>query len=536
MKKLIFILATAMALFSGCSDDDDHTTLPGGSGSGSTDEPEPEEEYQGDPVPDEHYLGTLCAFNGAHRTGDYGNPADYIKNDYYNLPLFDSPYEKTDPRCEEEWWDDLVEELAYSGIDFVVANCRGRLVEHATPQDHGDPTKLTALVKAMERRGVADKFKIAVFDDCPASWDAARNYNLGRGYGNSDPKGVLTPLYPIADLDEIYKYIWDWNIKLAFQTIPEKYWFKFMGRPVVYFWSVNNFLIGEHYGELRNIMVKIRKDFKETFGTEPYLIVDRAFLERDKSLYYRPHVDAVNDWFTMTNAYTMHEWYSGAKMGIGVPGFRKAEMFLDPRHGELLIETLDKTIGAGAHLTMIEGFTDMYENAALYRSTDPLYYDYPNQRLNIMRRYSKDPYPAELKVEAEGCDFYEDKSAGNSGTFYRTGNLDIAQCDDQYYGWCVVNTEAGEWMEWKELPFRAKETTLKLRYRSANAATVRFTIDETTTLAETPLHATGSEWKTIDAGKITFPANSLHTVRLNVVSGTPDINYFTLDNKNSSSF
>lgn len=531
MKKLIFILATAITLFSGCSDDDDNTLLGGNPGDGSSTDPEPEEEYKGDPVPDEHYLGTLCAFNGAHRTGDYGDPGEYEANDYYNLPLFNSPYAKTDPRCEEEWWDDLVEELAYSGIDFVVANCRGRLVEHSNPLDHGDPTKLAALVKAMERRGVADKFKIAIFDDCPASWDAARNYNLGRGYGNSDPKGVTTPLYPIADLDEIYKYIWDWNIKLAFQTIPEKYWFKFMDRPVVYFWSVNNFLTGEHYGELRAIMVKLRNDFKETFGCEPYLIVDRAFLDRDKSLYYRPHIDAVNDWFTMANAHTVHEWYSGAKMGIGVPAFKKGTMYLDPRHGGLLIETLENTIGKGAHLTMVEGFTDMYENAALYRSLDQVYYDYPNQRLNIMRRYSKDPYPAELKVEAEGCDFYEDKSAGNSGTFYREGDLDIAQCNDQFYGWCVVDTEAGEWMEWKELPLRAQETTIKLRYRSANAATVNFRIDETTQ-ADIPLPATGNDWKTIDAGKVSFPSKGLHTVRLNIVSGTPDINYFTLNNNN----
>lgn len=529
MKKLIFILATAMALFAGCKDDDDNNTIPGGPGNGSSDEQDPEEEYQGEPIPDEHYLGTLCAFNGAHRTGDYGDPADYVANDYYNLPLFNSPYASTDIRCEEEWWDDLVEELAYSGVDFVVANCRGRLMENPNPLDHGDPTKLAGLVKAMERRGVADKFKIAVFDDCPASWDAARNYNIGSGYNNSDPLGVLTPLYPITNLDEIYKYIWDWNIKLAFQTVPEKYWFKFMERPVIYFWSINNFLTGEHYGELRDIMMKLRKDFKATFGSDPYLIVDRAFLDRDKSLYYSTSVDAVNDWFTTTVTHTLHEWYTGAKMGVGIPGFRKGTMFVDPRHGNQLIESLEKTIGAGAHLTMIEGFTDMYENAALYRSNDALYYDYPNQRLNIMRRYSNNPYPAELKVEVEGCDFFEDKTPDNSGTFYREGDLDIAQCDDQFYGWCVVNTQAGEWMEWKELPLRAQETTIKIRYRSSNASTVSFMMDDAI-LAEAPLPATGNEWKTVDAGKVTFTTKDLHTVRLNIVSGTPEINYFTLNN------
>lgn len=528
MKKLIFILATAMTLFSGCSDDDDNNIIPGGSVNGSSNEQGPGEEYLGDPVPDEHYLGTLCAFNGTHRVGDFGDPAEYEENDLFNLPLFKSPYEPTDPKCEEEWWDNLVEELAYSGIDFVAANCRGRLLDNPQPLDHGDPTKLTGLIEAMERRGVADKFKIAVFDDCPASWDAARNYDVGSGYSNTVPGSYA---YPLADLDAVYKYIWDYNLKLAFQTIPEKYWFKFMDRPVIYFWSVNNFIGTENrYGELRTILKKIREDFNETFHCDPYLIVDKAFLDRDVSLYYRPYADAVNNWFaTPTPAYTLHKWYSGAKMGIGVPGFRKGTMFIDPNHGQQLIESLENTIGKGAHLTMIEGFTDVFENAALWRSTDPEYYDYPNQRLNIMRRFSKEPYPAELKVEAESCDFYEDKSAGNSGTFYRVGDLDIDQCNDQFYGWCVVNTEAGEWMEWKELPFRAQETLMMIRYRSANAVTVSFTVDENT-LAVAQLPATGSEWKTVEAGKITFVENSLHTVRLNIVSGAPDINYFTLVN------
>lgn len=533
MKKLIFVLAVAMTLFSGCSDDDDNNIVPGGSVNGSSNEQGPGNEYQGDPVPDEHYLGTLCAFNGSHRVGDFGDPAEYETNEYFNLPLFKSSYTADVPECEEEWWDNLVEELAYSGVDFVVMNCRGQLhrlgaVEEGE-KDHGNPTKLTELITAMERRGVADKFKIAVFDDCPASWDAARNYDLGNEYANSGMNA-----FPLSDLEDIYKYIWDYNLKLAFETIPEKYWFKFMNRPVIYFWSLNKFLSGDHYGELRTILAKIREDFNAEFHCDPYLIVDKGFLERDKSLYYTSYVDAVNDWFTTpTPPYSIHEWYSGAKMGIGVPGFKKKTQIIDPKGGDQLVETLKNTIGKGAHLTMIEGFTDTYENAALWRSTDAVYYKYPNQRINIMRRFSKNPYPAELKVEAEGCDSFHDITEGNAPGSYRAGDLDIDKCGDQYLGWCVVNTEAGEWMEWKELPFRAQETSMMIRYRSTAVASVSFTVDEgesAVVLDAVSLPATNGEWKTLEAGKISFTENGLHTVRLNIVSGSPDINYFVITN------
>ena len=531
MKKLIFMLATAITLFSGCSDDDDNNIVGGGSVNGSSNEQGPGNEYLGDPVPDEHYLGTLCAFNGSHRVGDFGDPMEYEENEYFNLPLFKSSYAETEPECEAEWWDNLVEELAYSGVDFVAMNCRGQLHSFGNIEenrsDHGNPTKLTGLIEAMERRGVADKFKLAVFDDCPASWDAARNYDIDNQYVNSTINN-----YPLDDLDQFYKYIWDYNLKLAFETIPEKYWFK-LNRPVIYFWSLNNFLSGDHFGQLKTILVKIRADFNETFHCDPYLIVDKGFLDRDKSLYYTSYVDAVNDWFTTpTPPYTIHEWYSGAKMGIGVPGFRKKTQIIDPRGGAQLIETLENTIGKGAHLTMIEGFTDTYENAALWRSTDAVYYDYPNQRINIMRRFSKDPYPAELKVEAEGCDFFFDTTDGNDPGSYRVGNLDIDKCEDDLFGWCVVNTAADEWMEWKELPFRAQETSIMIRYRSAAAASVSFTVGEgesAVQLTAVSLPATNG-WATVEAGKITFAENGLHTVRLNIVSGTPDINYFVITN------
>lgn len=63
-------------------------------------------------------------------------------------------------------------------------------------------------------------------------------------------------------------------------------------------------------------------------------------------------------------------------------------MFFDADHGKRLTDALDDMVAKNADLVFLEGFTDMAENAAYWRSTDNIYYDFPNQRLNILRKYS----------------------------------------------------------------------------------------------------------------------------------------------------
>ena len=59
-------------------------------------------------------------------------------------------------------------------------------------------------------------------------------------------------------------------------------------------------------------------------------------------------------------------------------------MFVDADHGRLLQKALTYSVKNRANLIFLEGFTDVLENAAYWRSTDEVYYDYPNQRLNIL--------------------------------------------------------------------------------------------------------------------------------------------------------
>lgn len=535
MKKITkYILLIAAVLFIGCSDSNDDTYPPN---KPDTEEPDPEPEKPGeDDIPEHNaILGSLCGFEGDLRKGKNYKGEDRPTT-YYNVPLFEAVPEGS----EDGWWDNLVEEIAYSGLDYIAANCRG--LQPSYPKkyvDHGDPTHIKQLIEAMERRGVADKFKVAIFDDCPASWEAARNEDLGRGYAgySADNPGQRKP-YPLKDIavdtkefqDSIYQYIWDYNIRLAFQNIPEKYIFKYNGRPVVYFWGCS--FVGDVPGKLSYILKRVREDCIKEFGMDPLLIIDQDWGKRDNTLTAATEVvGGINNWFNMDNPYTVRT-FKDLTIGVGIPGFlvndkKGNKMFVDADHGRLLQKVLTYSVKNRANLIFLEGFTDVLENAAYWRSTDEVYYDYPNQRLNILRKWSSNPYPKEFKVEAEACDYFEDKSSGNSGGQYRKGDLDIKKCNDVYEGWCVTATESGEWLKWVELPFSAGNSVVKLRYSALSAVKIRFDIDKKEgSVVELP--ATGGTWKEIDAATVNFEKKGWREVVLNIISGDADLNYFTI--------
>ena len=211
-------------------------------------------------------------------------------------------------------------------------------------------------------------------------------------------------------------------------------------------------------------------------------------------------------------------------------------MFFDADHGKRLTDALDDMVAKNADLVFLEGFTDMAENAAYWRSTDNIYYDFPNQRLNILRKYSSSRAWAEsFRVEMEACDYFFDVSAKNSGNQYRTGSLDVAKiagvAPDKNTEWYVTSTEAGEWMEWKELPYAAGDITVKVCYAAKEDAKIRFDFGEGTKRRQGPvveLHATGGEWVTVDAFTMKSDVNGWRRKVLNIVAGKPDLNYFTI--------
>jgi hypothetical protein len=429
----------------------------------------------------------------------------------------------------DQWWENMVEEVDYSGIDFIALLSRGTQPNQTKDLGTGDPKHIKTLVKFIKERNA--KFKLCIFDDCPNSWQGSRNYNL---YGKDLTKYEL---FDCGNPDN-YKYIWDYNLKLAIENIPDTLRYKIDNRLVIFFWSVKSTWMINMDGNLSKILAHIKTQCQQTFGFVPYIIVFKTWFERDVSLT-PASADAAHNWFSAAGGTSYTLWqHNNVKTGVCVPAFVKPS---EPTNGVLepgmgtadmgkrLKTGLDATVGAGARVTLVEGFTDAAEGAALWRSTDEgqhIYYNYANQRLNILRRYTKNPYPDNLKMEAEACDFFSDLTTGNSGgAFLDSGDLDVVKCTDALGGWNVTNTQANEWMEWKELPLLAK-TKFQLRYKSSTAASITMSVDGTAS-STINLPNTNNVWTTMDAGDYNNPANGHHTVRLTIINGTPDINYFT---------
>ena len=447
------------------------------------------------------------------------------------------PADNTSWSATTEWWENMAEEIEYSGIDFIALLSRGT-TPNAPDRGNGNPNHISKLIDAMNLTGAT--FKVAIFDDCPNSWTGAKNWNVsgGASYSTDSPKFDCS-------VTANWQYIYDMNIKPTWQAIPDAKRYKINGRPVIWFWGAKPSWMTNLQGNLSRILTHIKTKCQADFGFTPYLIIEKSWLDNDNTIT-TAQADGVHGWFTSATqtSYTLWKkddgtWWNGQKFGalcsaFGYPG---NEPFMDPKMGfatgneRRLKAGLDATVGAGALSTLVEGFTDAAESAALWRSNDTEYYDYPNERLNMLRRYTADPYPSTLKVQAEACDAFSDLTTGNSGGAYRRGgNLDILKCTDTNAGWYVTATQTNEWMEWKELPLLTN-TKFQLRYKSTAASSIKFSVDGTA-LSTISLPSTSGAWTTIDAGNYSTASNSLHTVRLTIVSGTPEINYFLRVNGN----
>lgn len=489
-------------------------------------------------------LGAIFSFQGELRRGELQTVAQTSSTTNYNLPLF----QMISGANDDDFYNDLVEQMVASGIDFVMPNCRGilpkgeenKVQSNKYYRDHGDPTRIADFIAALKRRG-EENLKIAIFDDAPASWSAAMNMNENGSYSRHNPAD-----YPIYDTDRIYPYIWDYNIMRAFDNFynensdNNKYLLRYQGMPVLMIWSINGFVTGDNAGYVKAILDRLHADFKARFGEDLFIIADKDFLNRDSEIT-SDDVEALHNWFTAAANSTATNFnhtlysYNGHNVGVTVPGFSVGDIsgawqFIDANHGKTLTSAFDTFISGGADLVVCESFDDMAENAAYWRCEDQTYYDFPNQRINILRKNNSNfevAYPADLRVEAEGCDFYSDLTSGNSGGEYRKGDLDVMRCNDGWAGWCVTDAEAGEWLKWSELPFRSGTTDIVIRYASNGSAAVR--VDAGGNMGETvSLPSTGGSWSDATIATVDFDFYRWREVILNIESGSIDINYIRL--------
>jgi hypothetical protein len=173
----------------------------------------------------------------------------------------------------------------------------------------------------------------------------------------------------------------------------------------------------------------------------------------------------------------------------------------------------------------VEGWTDDVEFAGLYRSWHPNW-DYPNQYINLMRRYN-DLRSETLRLEFEGCDDYSDStpSSNAGGSFRRNvtnkNGLDIQKMPTGQTGWSVGWTAVGEWMEFSNVYLAPGTYTFPLNY-AAGGADRKVTLSITgagpvlpASLPQVTLPSTGgtSIYDTHSLGTVTVPGGD-YTIRL----------------------
>jgi hypothetical protein len=472
-------------------------------------------------------LGVTFGFETNPLTGGpYQNQGSTI----YNLPLYQANTAST-----AQFWADAVEELVSAGVNFVAVDTRGYIPGSSVPNEGGDPRELTQLVTAINNAGAAGKLKIAAFDDTPASMTDKKNqvkHNAG-GY---------TPPFDMGDTTGAgeggYQYLWDNDLKAFYQAVPDSLLYKVNGQPLVYLWSDNSFAFSNQgNGNSARLLQYVRSQAESTFNENPYFVLDQSWIKND------PAVSSVangqDGWFGVPSPTYTNMSLNGNTFGATVPGFYfvsgTTNMRIDPNHGNTLVSDLQATVGNGDLLTLVEGFTDWPEGAALWRTENAPYAttqrDYPNQDLNILRRYSQTPFPASLTVQAETADTVNDTTSGNTYTVYRNDNLDVQTTTDTGGGWTVGAIAAGEWEQWSQVPMQNTED-LKVRIASPNSGSqLRFVIDGVAGPTITVPNTGGWQtWQTIDAGTFQFNSGTYHTVQIQYLTGGFNVNWWQATN------
>jgi len=437
-----------------------------------------------------------------------------------NMPLYNPV--SSNPNAT---WNEWAAELKQSGVNFVCPNLEG-----SQPNTSKNPNKIAPFVTALNNQG--NVTKLAIFDDNATSWVAQSSQANGHGFATSFPFDISNSAN--------WRYIYDWNYKIFYQTVPDANRFKINGRPVIIIWTGNKVFISNMQGNASKALLYVRQKCQADFGFNPYIIVSKDFLTNDTTCNDPTVIDAAEGWFVPPGSASTLTTFNGVKIGALAPSFHAPGQanYMDPNHGTTLNNALAATVGAGALLTLCEGFTDWSETAALLRvrNLDPsgaaltyaqTAYDFPNQRINLLRKYSQNPFLGNLKFEAEGCDTFGGASGGTGA--FRNGSIKIEACGDTDGGWDVGSMQSGEWFEWQGVPLNSAPHFL-VRVATPNAGrTGHFVIDGVAMPSKTlPVTGAWQTYATFDFGAYGTFTNSYHTVRFVSDNGGINFNWWQL--------
>lgn len=438
---------------------------------------------------------------------------------------------------QEVFWANQVEQYETAGLDFVAPWLKGRSPVDGKPRN--TPERLSLLVKAIEDRGLTGKVTIMPYDDNPASWTAAWNFAAGRGYGYAKP-------FPVDD-QTLWAYVWDYNFKVFFDTVPYKHLFKIKGHPVFSIWSCSGTFVSGMKGNGSKLISYIKDQCEKRYGWRPHFRASSEWISADPSSDDPRIVDSTAAWFEpkpRPHPYSHSvSRYRGIINAVLIPSFAVNQEFWEPDHGNTLANNLMTARTSDvADITLVEGFDNYFEGCALWRvrslnadgtpiSYERSGYDYPNQRINILRKYSNHPFPEVLKLEAEWCDEFGGYPAMPNQ--HRNGPIHISASNDPLdplHGYVVDDIRPGQWLRWRDVPMQ-NNVNLRLRYAtSKEGSRLRFKIDGTEHPSIELPHSGGlNKYRDYVATGYTFPGNSYHTVTIIFETGEMTLNRWNVE-------
>jgi hypothetical protein len=169
---------------------------------------------------------------------------------------------------EPGFWRRELLDAKYAGLQFLMLNTYG--------PDIADG-KLAPLAKALS--SLQDPVQIALFDD---TWTWGEPY-FG-DFWKQKPN--------LRDSEEAAKTLYEAKWKPFFQQIDKRYWYRFQGRPFIYFYNSGTLEPRERSAA---VLAKMKARFKADFGEEPFVDVDIAyFADQDMAAV----ADAKFTWMT----------------------------------------------------------------------------------------------------------------------------------------------------------------------------------------------------------------------------------------------
>jgi hypothetical protein len=132
----------------------------------------------------------------------------------------------------------------------------------------------------------------------------------------------------------------------------------------------------------------VRSQAESTFKENPYFVVDQSWVKNDAAV--SSVANGEDDWFGVPTPTDTNQAFGGHAFGATVPSFQfvtsTTDRVIDPNHGNTFVIDLQNTVGQNDFLTLVEGFSDWPENAAMWRTENAPYSttqrDYPSQDIN----------------------------------------------------------------------------------------------------------------------------------------------------------